>query len=202
MLNAGWTLPLCTLAKGFMANSPVRRSQLIVPFGVGAMQTTRSGVSLMTAGLDYWFIRENGSAAFVNEEEYIVNEWRLQRALNVGHFRLPPDFRPFNKFEKVPNTLLRVPAVRFPQWHFCPFCRHLTRLPLHQRGLVKCPKCEAVMIEGEVSIKTRWILDRAREHDVHDIEFTAPGREPTKPRLTSAAWCCDQCDTLVLIGGW
>ena len=38
---------------------PIRRSQLISPFGVGAMHTYPSGVTMMTAGLDFWYVRPN-----------------------------------------------------------------------------------------------------------------------------------------------
>ena len=36
-----------------MADAPIRRAQLIAPFGVGALSVTPSGVSLITAGLDH-----------------------------------------------------------------------------------------------------------------------------------------------------
>jgi hypothetical protein len=36
-----------------MAKNPIRRSQLIAPFGVGAMVVVQGGIGLLTAGLDH-----------------------------------------------------------------------------------------------------------------------------------------------------
>ena len=74
-------------------NGPVRRSQLIAPFGVGAMVMVPGGVSLLIGGLDYWYKQGESSRNQVDETEYTIEEWRLQRLLRVSHFRLPPDFR-------------------------------------------------------------------------------------------------------------
>ena len=67
---------------------PIRRSQLITPFGVGALVDFRGDESLMTAGLDEW-----PSAKDECPQDWLVREERLQARLNVTHFRLPPDYR-------------------------------------------------------------------------------------------------------------
>lgn len=124
-----------------MAKNPVRRSQLVTPFGVGAMIVVQGGIGLLTAGLDHWYKREDGTAD-VREEEYIIEEWRLQRLLHVGHFRLPPDYRePWRYDSSTPNIGLTVPFFRFPRWHFCPWCDRLDERPLSERGRPKCPEC-------------------------------------------------------------
>lgn len=125
-----------------MARNPVRRSQLIAPFGVGAMTVIQGGIGLITAGLDHWYKRED-NAQRIDIDEYIVEEWRLQRLLNVGHFRLPPDYREKTVIgQDVPNTGLTIPFLRFPRWHFCPRCHRLEERPLSERGRPKCPECE------------------------------------------------------------
>lgn len=104
----------------------------------------QDGTSIMTAGLDHWFEAEPGSAARINTDEYEIQEWRLERMLRVGHFRLPPDFRrPFMWNAPVPNTALTVPALRFPQWHFCSACRALLQIGLTERGRIECHHCKA-----------------------------------------------------------
>ena len=123
-----------------MPKGPIRRAQLIAPYGVGAMIVVRDGTSLITAGLDHWYERENGRDD-VDRSEFRVEEWRLAQQLRVDHFRLPPDFR-IIKGESVPNAYLTVPFLRFPQWHYCRSCGHLKELKLHQRTKEKCPKCE------------------------------------------------------------
>ena len=123
-----------------MSRFPVRRAQLISPFGVGAMQVSRDGTSVITAGLDHWYEREDRSndSRTIDIDEYTLEEWRLQQMLGVKEFRLPPDFRVPRSGEQVPNCNLTVPFLRFPAWHFCPKCKRLVELPLIARGRQKC----------------------------------------------------------------
>ena len=124
-----------------MAEGPVRRSQMIAPFGTGALVVVRNGVSLISGGLDHWFEREDGSGN-VDISEYIVQEWRLQKHLQVDHFRLPADFRRSYIGQDVRNAWLTQPFLRFPRWHFCPSCNRLSERPLTERGRNWCPACE------------------------------------------------------------
>lgn len=124
-----------------MAKNPVRRSQLVAPFGVGAMIVVQGGIGLLTAGLDHWYEREDGTSGVV-DDEFIIEEWRLQRLLRVDHFRIPPDYRePWRYDSGTPNIGLTVPFLRFPRWHFCPWCDRLDERPLSERGHPKCPEC-------------------------------------------------------------
>ena len=123
-----------------VTEGPVRRSQLIAPFGTGALVVARNGVSLISGGLDHWFKREDGSGG-VDLEEYKVHEWRLEKLLEVDHFRLPADFRIGNKEQDIPNAWLTQPFLRFPRWHFCPTCSRLCERPLTERGRILCPAC-------------------------------------------------------------
>lgn len=126
-----------------MPKGPIRRGQLIAPFGVGAMVIVQDGTSVISGGLDHWYKRESEGES-IDVEEYKIEEWRLQRRLGVTHFRQPPDYRDSNQTEEVPNTGITVPFLRFPQWHFCKdqACRQLRQIPLTERPLVKCPACE------------------------------------------------------------
>lgn len=104
------------------------------------MMVVRDGTSLMTAGLDHWYSRPYGGV--VDEDEFIVHEWRLERFMRVSHFRLPPDFRPPRRSrQRVPNTALTVPFMRFPGWHFCSRCRRLDEVGLATAGRVQCMEC-------------------------------------------------------------
>ena len=107
------------------ANKPIRRSQNISPFGVGAMVDFPRDESLMTAGLDAWpFAKE----ACPSDTGWAVVEERLQARLGVAHFRLPPDHRDPVPGEKNPNK--DIPFVRFPRWHYCHHCGGMELLPL------------------------------------------------------------------------
>jgi hypothetical protein len=104
------------------------------------MMVAPDGVSLITAGLDHWYQREDsgGDSRDVDVQEFMIEEWRLQRALGVTHFRLPPDFRVTRHPDPPPNVYLTVPALRFPRWHFCPGCHRLEEFPLARRGRIRC----------------------------------------------------------------
>ena len=117
-----------------MANfKPVRRAQLISPFGVGSMINFPDDEALMTAGLDVW------PHAFDNcPTEWMVVEERLQKRLGVSHFRLPPDYR--DKDIDAEYVRQQIPFVRFPRWHFCPGhdCGQMVKNPLFGSGVPKC----------------------------------------------------------------
>ena len=101
---------------------PIRRSQLISPWGVGAIVPFPEDESLMIAGLDMWQFGNDPS-------EFILKDERLQKRLGVKELRWPPDFRDTNS-DRV-NAMLKIPAVRFPRWHYCPFCGTMSKLSFY-----------------------------------------------------------------------
>jgi Domain of unknown function (DUF1998) len=128
-----------------MSNGPVRRAQLIAPFGVGAMTVVPNGTSLVAAGLDHWYEREDtgDDSQTVDLDEFSLEEWRLQAELRVSHLRLPPDWRTRKRYSgEVPNLRLPIPYQRFPMWNFCPRCYLLEPLPLSTRGKAQCTSAE------------------------------------------------------------
>jgi hypothetical protein len=117
----------------------IRRGQLIVPFGVGALITNRHGTSIICGCLDRWFRSDkvDDLSEFIRTED-----WRLLKRLGLQEVRLPPDHReggPGPDEEK--NVGLTVPGYRFPRWHVCPFCRRMREVPLTARR-VRCNHCE------------------------------------------------------------
>ena len=106
------------------ADRPIRRGQLISPFGVGAMVSFPRDEALMTAGLDAW-------TAFAKKQcpaDWLIREERLEARLGVSHLRLPPDHRDSGMGVQFPNQ--DVPFVRFPRWHYCHFCGGMEELSL------------------------------------------------------------------------
>src|SRR5687768_2241214 len=93
-----------------MARNSIRRSQAVVPFGVGAI-VEFPNQSLMAAGLDAW----------PPEPKCTINDARLARRLGVLEFREPPPL------PRPGQTGQYLPFVRFPLWHFCPRCRSLVK---------------------------------------------------------------------------
>ena len=53
-----------------MPRGPVRRGQLISPFGPGAMMILPDGVSVICSGLDHWFKHESGDDENIDRREY------------------------------------------------------------------------------------------------------------------------------------
>ena len=118
-------------------NNPIRRGQLIMPFGPGNLFVSKTGVSMMIGGIDHWFDNQN-----VDKTEFIVRDWRLEAELGVNEFRLPPDFRTnFNRSSDT-NTNLTVPSLRFPQFHICSNCKLLQKKALEQAQYAKCRDCD------------------------------------------------------------
>ncbi|MHB8718544.1 MAG: DrmB family protein [Candidatus Dormibacteria bacterium] len=127
-----------------MSSGPVRRAHLIAPFGVGSMIIAPNGTAMLAAGLDHWYERygEEDDSRGLDLSEFRVEEWRLERLLGVNHFREPPDFRFAERGQRIPNLNLTIPFLRFPLWHFCWRCKHLTELELVTKGRQKCPYCQ------------------------------------------------------------
>lgn len=126
-----------------MPRGPVRRGQLISPFGPGAMMILPDGVSVLCGGLDHWFKRESGDAENIDRYEFQVDEWRLAARLSVEHFYLPPDYRRVRRHDPQTNGHLTVPFLRFPQWHYCTHCGLMRKIPLVTKGRIKCKECES-----------------------------------------------------------
>jgi hypothetical protein len=104
------------------AFKPIRRSQLISPFGIGAMVDFPKDESLMPAGLDAW---PRAKEECPPESGWLIREERLEARLSrpgqpITHFRMPPDHREPDGGAQFANQ--NVPFVRFPRWHYCHHC--------------------------------------------------------------------------------
>lgn len=109
---------------------PMRRSALIGPWGVGAIVPFPNDESLMIAGLDAW--------RYNNSNSFLIKDSRLTKRLGVSELRWPPDFRE-NNADPV-NCNLKIPAVRFPTWYYCPFCGQMKQTTYYETQ----PLCDAI----------------------------------------------------------
>lgn len=114
------------------AYRPVRRGQLISPFGVGAMISFPRDESLMTAGLDAW----TANAKKKCPPDWLVREERLEARLGVTHLRLPPEHRDPGTGVTYANE--DIPFVRFPRWHYCHYCGGMEEIPLFANNRQRC----------------------------------------------------------------
>ena len=120
--------------------STLRRSQVIAPFGVGAIHILKGTRAVVTAGLDFWFGGQQMGAqpSHAQIEAVSIREPRLEGLLDVSHFRLPPG----------PETVLpdqpalNVPLFRFPSWYICPRCGVMSKKHLTAGGTFQCQKQE------------------------------------------------------------
>ncbi len=108
---------------------PMRRSSLIGPWGVGAIVPFPDDETLMIAGLDMWEYSDPSSFRIVDE--------RLSKRLGVKEFRWPADFR--DKSADSENYGIKIPAVRFPTWYYCPFCGSMKKTTYYSTQ----PHCDA-----------------------------------------------------------
>lgn len=116
------------------AHKPVRRGQLISPFGIGAMVDFPRDESLMPAGLDAWPFAKQECPP---ESGWLVREERLEARMSVRCFRLPPDHREPDTGSRFANE--NVPFVRFPRWHYCHHCGAMEELALFSSTRERCP---------------------------------------------------------------
>lgn len=116
---------------------PVRRSQAISPFGIGALVDFPGPVSLIHAGLDAWPFREEDP---LHREFRIDDEKRLSKRLDVDYFVQPPDFRQPQMGQDVAqaNINLKLPFLRFPLWHVCPRCGRMHLARYHDNAPPTC----------------------------------------------------------------
>lgn len=119
-------------------DAELRQSQLITPFGVGALHISSDGISLITGGLDYWMLADYVGPEFV-EAEFRIEEPRLQRILNVDFFFCPPDFRRRDRYSPHQvNKEIKIPLFRFPRSYFCQRCGLIQFLRLTDRSIPPC----------------------------------------------------------------
>jgi len=112
---------------------PIRRGQLLSPFGIGSMVDFPRDESLMPAGLDVWpYAKENCPT----ESGWLIREERLEARLGVSHFRLPPDHRDPDTGTMFTNV--DVPFVRFPQWHYCHHCGGMELVSMFSSTRERC----------------------------------------------------------------
>jgi hypothetical protein len=122
-------------------NKPVRRSQAISPFGIGAMVDFPGPISLIHAGLDAWPFDPLNP----DHREFKEEETRLAKRLGVEYFVQPPDYRK-NDYRSTDrgadatrlNLNLKLPFLRFPLWHVCPRCGKMFAAKYHHTSAPKC----------------------------------------------------------------
>lgn len=165
----------------------IRRTQAIAPFGVGAIHVLKGAQAVVTAGLDCWFetpadpLSERATPAQLSCVR--VSEPRLQRQLNVSHFRRPPG----PETDLSDSPVLSVPAFRFPTWMVCPLCGVMRKSQLNASGDHTChrPNCPGANHRGGAIMRqVRFVASCENGHlmDFPWREWVHRERNPACPR--------------------
>ncbi len=174
---------------------PVRRSQAISPFGVGAMIDFPGPVSLIHAGLDAWPFNEDDP----NHREFRVDdEKRLSQRLKVEFFVQPPDYRKIEHGLESghANLNLKLPYLRFPLWHVCPRCGRMHLARYHD---ISAPVCKGPIgsgsAEGEAhgprkTVQVRFVAACKKGHlqDFPWIEWLFQQSDPSWQPNGDSRW--------------
>lgn len=140
------------------ARSELRRSQGVVPFGVGAIIDFKDD-SLMAAGLDAWPTESaTGEQRMLLLEACRVLDGRLADRLSaelkrpIRYFLSPAEAQE-RAAMGAPVRLDRAPMpfVRFPNWYFCPRCRVLKEIPWNTQSKGESLRCSHMgrRVEGK-----------------------------------------------------
>jgi hypothetical protein len=107
----------------------LRSGQLIVPFGIGQIVPNKEGLSMMIGGLNLWdkmLEQRKVEGVKLNPDDFEIYDDRLQKLLKVKKF-----IKPFPYYERsTENKKLKLPAVVFPLWHYCNYCKIMREMTL------------------------------------------------------------------------
>lgn len=109
---------------------PLRRDNLVTPWGVGAIVPFPNDESLMVAGLDFWFDEDH------SYKDFLIVDDRLTKRLGWKLLVTPPNF--VEKKQDAKHGEIKIPAVRFPTWQYCPVCGNMERVG-EAGARISCP---------------------------------------------------------------
>jgi hypothetical protein len=176
-----------------MPARPLRRSQMISPFGVGAISDFRQDEALMCAGLDEWFVGQE------IPDHLRLEEPRLQRRLGKAFFVRPPEHKGQDGRPR------RIPFVRFPRWHYCPQCTRMSKAGLFSGDRPWCDPCTGGRRRRMIPVRIvaacehghiedfpfrRWINCQCGSDDVAALRFRAG---QSSAGLAGIQVSCDGC---------
>ncbi|WP_394190138.1 DrmB family protein [Paenisporosarcina quisquiliarum] len=123
-----------------MRRLQLRRSQLVGSNGPGSLIVSPEGETAIVGALDYWLQDSRGND-IDSKAEFEIFEPRLKGFLGVNKLYLPPDYRDVGP--DVANAKITIPLLRFPKWHYCPFCHTMHELNYTiESARNYCSECE------------------------------------------------------------
>lgn len=165
----------------------VRRAQQITTYGVGSL-VALGEQSYIVSGLDTW----------KDDEGLEILEPRLQRALGVDGFRLPP--------ADVPSSGKGINIRRFPEWYTCRNCGDLQ--PYRKFGATadgKCNVCKATLTpsrfimactDGHIDDFPYWAWVHKGKERVsdsrHDLKLLSTGQSASLRAIVVKCSCGEE----------
>ena len=140
----------------------MRSSQLITPFGVGALIEI-DGQSFLIKGTRYW------------SEKFITDKGDYKNLVNIDFPQLTNRLRGISQLKK---AVFEVPIMRFPSWHFCPSCRIMTKLDFSwdkakeesNKSAFSKPICTNKQCKGKELVPMRFVAVCQHGH-ISDIDW-------------------------------
>jgi Domain of unknown function (DUF1998) len=160
------------------ARPDFRKSQGVVPFGVGAVIDFKEE-ALMSAGLDVWPTeRAMGEVRVALLDACRVVDGRLAARLTaeagrrISFFLTPAEApeRAAHGVQAKPDRAF-MPFVRFPNWYFCPRCRVLKRIPWNSPSRGEALKCSHLGRRVEGKGEPCGALSRLRRPSLSPVRF-------------------------------
>lgn len=160
--------------------SELRRSQGVVPFGVGAIVDFKTE-SLMAAGLDMW-PSETASgeqrAALLEAGKVLDGRLADRLSLELGrrirYFLSPAEAQERAAHGAAPRLdRAPMPFVRFPNWYFCPRCRVLKSVPWNAQSTGDTLKCSNMGRRVEGTGEPCGALHTKRRPTLAPVRFVA-----------------------------
>lgn len=113
------------MAKSFYSKDTINipRGKLVGQNGPGSLYVNTEGVSYTISAVDNWYSTKQK----LNLDEYEINDSRLEKLLNVSHFREVPSYRDSYEVDNPINSDISIPISRFPLVHYCSSCGYLIR---------------------------------------------------------------------------
>jgi len=156
-----------------------RTSQGVVPFGVGATIDFLDE-SLMTAGLDAWPLElvDASVRPEILKSSQVV-DGRLARRLSselgrpIDYFLSPTEAPDLSSRGAPRPDRSPMPFVRFPNWHFCPRCRHLKHVPWNAPWRSDALRCTNSGRRAEGTAKACSELPAKRRPRLSPVRFVA-----------------------------
>lgn len=184
-------------------NHELRRSQMVIPFGVGSIYDYKN-YSAVTMSVDEWGITENSDR---QKNLSIKNPRLLEHVNKILKNREGDSFKrvsylcspPIGRDDRMPNDLriiqAPIPVRKFPSYYICPNCSALSKPHPSDEDLAKCNNADKPPWKSSPCSARRYlkpILEPARF-----IGFCAKGHLQDVPWEKIMASACDENCTMI-----